>query len=34
MLYAAALASTGRETIEVDGSEAFLAGIRLLTETL
>jgi len=33
-LYAAALASTGRNTIEVDGSEAFLAGIRLLTETL
>ena len=33
-LYAAALAGTGRGTIEVDGSEAFLAGIRLLTEAL
>jgi 2-dehydro-3-deoxygalactonokinase len=33
-LYAAALASTGRETVEVDGSDAFLAGIRLLTEVL
>ena len=33
-LYAAALASTGRDAVEVDGSEAFLAGIRLITEAL
>ena len=33
-LYAAALAEAGRETIEVDGAEAFLAGIQLLTEML
>ena len=31
-LYAAALAGAGRERVEVDGAEAFLAGIRLLTE--
>jgi 2-dehydro-3-deoxygalactonokinase len=33
-LYAAALAKAGRETVEVDGAEAFLAGTRLLTEAL
>jgi 2-dehydro-3-deoxygalactonokinase len=33
-LYAAALAKAGREAVEVDGAEAFLAGIRLLTEAL
>lgn len=33
-LYAAALAEAGRETIEVDGAEAFLAGIHILTEML
>lgn len=33
-LYAAALAQAGRETIEVDGADAFLAGINVLTEML
>jgi 2-dehydro-3-deoxygalactonokinase len=33
-LYAAALAQAGFEAIEVDGSDAFLAGMRLLTEAL
>jgi 2-dehydro-3-deoxygalactonokinase len=33
-LYAAALAAAGHETVEVDGTAAFLAGIRLLTEML
>jgi 2-dehydro-3-deoxygalactonokinase len=33
-LYAAGLARAGRETIEIAGSDAFLAGIRLLTERL
>jgi 2-dehydro-3-deoxygalactonokinase len=33
-LYATALARHGVEAIEVDGQEAFLAGIRLLTEAL
>ena len=34
VLYAAALAAAGRESVEVDGAAAFLAGIHLLTETL
>jgi 2-dehydro-3-deoxygalactonokinase len=33
-LYAAALAKAGLEAVEIDGSDAFLAGIRLLTEAL
>jgi 2-dehydro-3-deoxygalactonokinase len=33
-LYAAALAEAGRETIDVDGADAFLAGIHMLTEML
>lgn len=33
-LYGATLALAGRETIEVDGAEAFLAGIRKLVEML
>jgi 2-dehydro-3-deoxygalactonokinase len=33
-LYAAALAQAGRQTREVDGAEAFLAGIGALTEIL
>ncbi|HEV7661234.1 MAG TPA: 2-dehydro-3-deoxygalactonokinase [Allosphingosinicella sp.] len=33
-LYAAALAAAGHKTVEVDGTAAFLAGIRLLTEML
>jgi 2-dehydro-3-deoxygalactonokinase len=33
-LYGAALALAGRETIEVDGAEAFLAGVRMLVEML
>ena len=33
-LYAAALAQAGVETVEVDGGEAFLAGIRAIIETL
>jgi 2-dehydro-3-deoxygalactonokinase len=33
-LYGAALALAGRETIEVDGAEAFLAGMRALVEML
>ena len=33
-LYAAALAPGGVEPVEVDGSEAFVAGIQLLTEML
>jgi 2-dehydro-3-deoxygalactonokinase len=33
-LYGAALALAGRETIEVDGAEAFLAGMRKLVEML
>ena len=33
-LYAAALGQAGRQTIEVDGAEAFLAGIKLLAEAI
>ena len=33
-LYATAIAEAGRRTIEIDGTEAFLAGIRTLTELL
>ena len=33
-LYAAALARAGHEAAEVDGAEAFLAGMRLLTELI
>ncbi len=33
-LYAAALREAGRETIEVDGADAFVAGIHMLTERL
>lgn len=33
MLYAAALAKAGRETTQLDGAEAFLAGVHLLTES-
>ncbi len=33
-LYAAALEAAGHETVEVDGAEAFRAGIQLLTELL
>ena len=33
-LYAAALARAGLDAVEVDGAEAFLAGIRMLTEAL
>ena len=33
-LYAEALKAAGRETIEVDGAAAFLAGIHMLTEML
>lgn len=33
-LYAAALASAGHEVVEVDGADAFLAGIARLTELL
>lgn len=33
-LYAAALGEAGRETSEVDGADAFLAGIQMLTEML
>jgi 2-dehydro-3-deoxygalactonokinase len=33
-LYAAALHRAGHETTQVDGAEAFLAGIRMLTERL
>jgi 2-dehydro-3-deoxygalactonokinase len=34
VLYAAALAEAGHETVSIDGAAAFLAGIRLLTEML
>lgn len=34
VLYAEALKAAGRETVEVDGAAAFLAGIHLLTEML
>ncbi len=34
VLYAEALKATGRDTVEVDGAEAFLAGIHMLTEML
>jgi 2-dehydro-3-deoxygalactonokinase len=33
-LYAAALNEAGRETVEVDGADAFLAGARMITEML
>ena len=33
-LYAAALTGAGRDTVEVDGATAFLAGIHMLTEML
>jgi 2-dehydro-3-deoxygalactonokinase len=33
-LYAAAMAQAGRTTIQLDGAEAFLAGIKVLTEML